>query len=152
MADFSAGSGSALKAAELVCRGWIVFDLSRYSTHVTRKRRLEIPGCKPFEVLNRGKYERKYWQVATFGDDLDDDGAISVYEYVAFILKLHGASPVAGMQHLHGKKGEGFVQLVASTSRVPFDEFAGLFKECWALKVRGQHSPGGNGEWGSIAR
>ena len=27
----------------------------------------------------------------TFGDDLDDDGAISLYEYLAFILKLYGA-------------------------------------------------------------
>ena len=56
-------------------------------------------------MLNLGKYERKYWQVARFGEDLDNDGVISLYEYVAFILKLYGASPVAGMQHLHGKKG-----------------------------------------------
>ncbi len=105
VADFFVGSGTTAAVAEGSGRRWISCDLGRFAVHTTRKRLLESRDCKPFEVLNLGKYERRYWQVATFGEDLDDDGVISLYEYVAFILKLYGASPAAGMQHLHGKRG-----------------------------------------------
>ena len=37
----------------------------------------------------------------------------SLFEYLAFILKLYGAEPVAGMQHIHGKKGGAVVHVGA---------------------------------------
>ena len=56
-----------------------------------------IENCKPFEVLNLGKYERQYWQGVTFGAAKDKPFAEqALYEYLAFILKLYGAQPVAG--------------------------------------------------------
>jgi hypothetical protein len=113
-----------------------------------RKRLLGIPNCRPFEVLNLGKYERKYWQVATFGEDLDDDGVISLYEYVAFILKLYGASPAAGMQHLHGKLGRAFVHVGAVDSPVTIDEIASCVEECVALKAKELHILGWEWEMG----
>lgn len=148
VADFFLGSGTTAKAAELTGRRWIGCDLSRYATHITRKRLLDIPGCKPFEVLNLGKYERKYWQVATFGEDLDDDGLISLYEYVTFILKLYGASPAAGMQHLHGKRGRAFVHVGAVDSPVTIDEIAACIEECAALKAKELHILGWEWEMG----
>ena len=49
-------------------RRWIGCDLSRFAIHVTRKRLLDIEGCRSFEILNLGKYERQYWQGVTFGE------------------------------------------------------------------------------------
>lgn len=112
------------------------------------KRLLEIENCRPFEILNLGKYERKYWQVATFGEDLDDDGLISLYEYVTFILKLYNASPVAGLQHLNGKKGRAFVHVGAVDSPVTIDEIAACIKECAALKAKELHILGWEWEMG----
>ena len=58
---------------------------------------LGIEGCKPFEVLNLGKYERQYWQGITFGEAKDKPHTErALYEYLAFILKLYGAQPLPG--------------------------------------------------------
>ncbi len=84
VADFFCGSGTTLAVAEKLGRRWIGCDLGRFAVHTSRKRLLEIENCKPFEILNLGKYERRYWQVATFGEDLDGDGQIALYEYLAF--------------------------------------------------------------------
>ncbi|GIW55612.1 MAG: hypothetical protein KatS3mg082_2016 [Nitrospiraceae bacterium] len=50
------------------CGRWTGCELGRWAIHVTRKRLLEIEGCKPFEVLNLGKYEWQHWQEVTFGE------------------------------------------------------------------------------------
>jgi DNA modification methylase len=148
VADFFCGSGTTQVVAERLGRRWIGCDLSRYAIHVTRKRLLGLEDCKHFEVLNLGKYERKYWQVATFGEDLAEDGMISLYEYVAFILKLYGASPAGGLQHLHGKKGRGFVHVGAVDSPVTIDEIAACIKECVALRAKELHILGWEWEMG----
>jgi DNA modification methylase len=113
VADFFCGSGTTGAVAEKLGRRWIMCDLSRWAIHVTRKRLLGIEGCKPFEVLNLGKYERKYWQGVTFGEGQKEkvkrqngDQQWAIFQYIAFILKLYCAEPLAGMQHLHGKKGK----------------------------------------------
>lgn len=67
VADFFCGSGTTLAAAEKLGRRWIGCDLGRWAIHVTRKRLLGIDGCRPFDVLNLGKYERQHWQGAKFG-------------------------------------------------------------------------------------
>jgi len=79
IADFFCGSGTTLAVAERLSRRWIGCDLSRWGIHVTRKRLLGIEGCKPFEVLNLGKYERKYWQGVTFGDKKKDDKQLAIF-------------------------------------------------------------------------
>ena len=108
VADLFVGSGTTLKACELTGRRWIGCDLGRWGIHVTRKRLLGIENCKPFEVLNLGKYERQYWQGVTFGKEKGKSlTEKALYEYLAFILKLYGAQPIAGMAHFHGKKGRG---------------------------------------------
>ena len=62
-------------------------------------------------MLNLGKYERQYWQGVTFGEAKDKPlTERALYEYLAFILKLYGAQPLAGMTHLHGKKGKAMIQ------------------------------------------
>ena len=146
--DAFCGSGSALVAAERKGRRWIGCDLGRFAVHTSRKRLLGESGCKPFEVLNLGKYERRYWQAATFGEDLDDDGVITLYEYIAFILRLYGATPAAGMQYLHGKKGRAFVHVGAVDSPVTIDEIAASIEECAALRAKELHVLGWEWEMG----
>jgi len=91
IADLFCGSGTTMSAAEKLGRRWIGCDLSRWAIHVSRKRLLEIENCNPFEVLNLGKYERKYWQGVTFGDRKTSDQQLAIYQYLAFILKLYGS-------------------------------------------------------------
>jgi adenine-specific DNA-methyltransferase len=148
VADFFAGSGTTLVAAEKLGRRWIGCDLGRYGIHVSRKRLLDQPDCKSFEVLNLGKYERRYWQVATFGEDLDEDGVISLFEYVAFILKLYGAAPTTGLQHLHGKAGSAFVHVGAVDTPVTMNEVAASVDECVALRGSELHVLGWEWEMG----
>src|SRR5438309_6038310 len=104
VADFFCESRTALAVAEKLGRRWIGCDLGRWGVHVTRKRLLGIKSCRPFEVLNLGKYERQYWQGVAFSAETDRPlNEQAIYEYFAFILKLYGAQPLAGMSHVHGK-------------------------------------------------
>ena len=135
VADFFCGSGTTLAVAEDLGRRWIGCDLGRWGIHVTRKRMLGIEKCKPFEVLNLGRYERQYWQGVTFGDAKEKPlTERALYEYLAFILKLYGAQPVAGMTHLHGKKGKGMVHIGAVDAPVTISEIDAAVDECGKLK------------------
>lgn len=149
VADFFCGSGTTLAVAEKVGRRWIGCDLGRWSIHVTRKRLLGIESCKPFEVLNLGKYERQYWQGVTFG--WAKDKALSeqaLYEYLAFILKLYGAQPVAGMAQLHGKKGKALIHIGAIDAPVTIAEIDAAVDECEKLKQVELHVLGWEWEMG----
>jgi len=149
VADFFCGSGTTLAVAEKLGRRWIGCDLGRWAIHVTRKRLLSIPNCKPFEVLNLGKYERQYWQGVTFGDKKDKSlTEQKLYEYLAFILKLYGAQPVAGMAHLHGKKGKAMVHIGAVDAPVTIAEIDAAVDECARQKQGELHVLGWEWEMG----
>ena len=148
VADFFCGSGTALVVAEQLGRRWIGCDLSRWAIHVTRKRMLGIEGCKPFEVLNLGKYERKYWQGVTFGESRRDGEQVTIFQYIAFILKLYNAEPLAGMQHMHGKKGKAVVHIGAVDAPVTIDEINSCIEECLAVKQTELHVLGWEWEMG----
>jgi len=149
VADFFSGSGTTLAVAEKLGRRWIGCDLGRWAIHVTRKRMLGIENCKPFEVLNLGKYERQYWQGVTFGDKKDKPCAEqALYEYLAFILKLYGAQPVAGMAHLHGKKGKAMIHIGAVDAPVTIAEIDAAVDECAKLKQGELHVLGWEWEMG----
>jgi len=135
VADFFCGSGTTLAVAEKLGRRWIGCDLGRWAIHVTRKRLLGIENSKPFEILNLGKYERQYWQDVTFGDKRGKSATErTFYDYLAFILKLYGAQPVAGMQHLHGKKSRAMVHIGAVDAPVTIDEVSQALDECVRVK------------------
>jgi DNA modification methylase len=149
VADFFCGSGTTLAVAEKLGRRWIGCDLGRWAIHVTRKRLLSIPNCKPFEILNLGKYERQYWQGVTFGDKKDKSVTEQkLYEYLAFILKLYGAQPVPGQVHLHGKKGRAMVHIGAVDAPVTIDEVSQALDECVALQQTELHVLGWEWEMG----
>jgi len=149
VADFFCGSGTTLAVAEKMGRRWIGCDLGRWAIHTTRKRLLGIKHCKPFEVLNLGKYERQYWQKITFGD-IEDKSITeqTYYEYLAFVLKLYGAEPISGVPHLHGKKGKAMVHIGSVDAPVTIDEIIEAIDNCCSLKQNELHILGWEWEMG----
>jgi len=145
VADFFCGSGTTCAVAEKLGRRWIGCDLSRWAIHTSRKRLLGIEKCKPFEILNLGKYERQYWQDATFGKQASKK---AVFEYIAFILKLYMAEPISGTQFIHGKKSNALVHIGAVDSPITIDEINQCIHECLALKQMNLHVLGWEWEMG----
>jgi adenine-specific DNA-methyltransferase len=150
VADFFCGSGTTLIASEKLGRRWIGSDLGRYAIHTTRKRMLEIAECKPFDMLNLGKYERQFWSNVEFGDDLDGDGRIDLLEYISFILKLYGATPLTGSQFLHGKCQKAFVHVGSVSSPITISEVEDALGECVGMSGKELHILGWEWEMGLI--
>jgi len=148
VADFFCGSGTTLAVAEKLGHRWIGCDLSRFAIHTTRKRLLGIKDCKPFEILNLGKYERQYWQGVTFGDKGKSITEQALYEYLAFILKLYGAQPLVGLTHLHGKQGKAMVHIGAADAPVTIDEINAAVAECVQVRQTELHVLGWEWEMG----
>ena len=159
IADFFCGSGTTCSVAEKLNRRWIGVDLGRYAIHITRKRLLEIghskslqnlgndynKKAKPFGILNLGKYERQFWQVKAFNRK-DDKQAL--YEYLAFILKLYGAEPIAGSQFIHGKKGSSLIYIGAVDSPVTIQEVHDALKDTKGMGLKELHVLGWEWEMG----
>ncbi len=122
VADFFAGSGTTMAVAENLNRKWIGCDIGRFSIHTIRKRLLEIPTCKPFEVLNMGKYERKYWASETLGENYKN--------YINFIVQLFNAKPLDNFGYIHGKKGSNAVHVGLVDSPVSKQEIYDTLSEC----------------------
>ena len=149
VADFFCGSGTTLAVAERLGRRWIGCDLGRWGIHITRKRLLGVENCKPFDIMNLGKYERRYWQSVTFGEQKSKPIIErTLFEYLSFILKLYGAQPVAGMIHLHGKKGKAMVHVGAVDAPVTIGEIESAVEECVKLKQKELHVLGWEWEMG----
>ena len=149
VADFFCGSGTTLAVAEKLGRRWIGCDLGRWGVHTTRKRLLGIENCKPFEVLNLGKYERQYWQGVSFaGAGSVQISETALYEYLAFILKLYGARPVAGLAHLHGQKNRAMVHIGAVDAPVTIADVDAAVDDCVRLKQKELHVLGWEWEMG----
>ena len=148
IADFFCGSGTTLAVAERLGRRWIGCDLGRYAIHVTRKRLLGIEKCKPFDLLNLGRYERQYWQGVTFDPDTSRVSPQALYEYLAFILRLYGASPVPGMQYLHGRKGGALVHVGSVDAPVTIDDIEHALEECALSGQKELHMLGWEWEMG----
>lgn len=147
--DFFCGSGTTLAVAEKLGRRWIGCDLGRWGIHATRKRMLGIENCKPFEILNLGKYERQYWQGVTFGGaKKQPPSERALYQYLAFILKLYGAQPLSGLAHLHGRKGRTMIHIGAIDAPVTFNEIDNSVEECAKLKQSELHILGWEWETG----
>jgi adenine-specific DNA-methyltransferase len=114
VADLFCGSGTALVAAEKLGRAWLGCDLGRFAIHTTRKRLLNIPDCRPFEILNLGSYERQRWQVET------GNGALCAY--LDTILAFYRAEPVEGFSLLHGRKADRMIHVGATDAPVTINE------------------------------
>ncbi len=146
--DCFCGSGSALVAGERNGRRWIGCDLGRFAIHTTRKRLLGIPDCKPFEILNLGRYERKYWQGVTFGDERPaEPNQAAVAAYVRFILDLYHAQPLPGT-HIHGRKAGALVHVGAVDAPVTIGQINAALAETAELRQSELHVLGWEWEMG----
>jgi DNA modification methylase len=114
VADFFVGSGTTVAVAERLGRRWIACDLGRFAIHTTRKRLLNIPDCRPFEIRNLGSYERQRWR--------QDSGNGALRGYLDTILAFYRAEPVEGFQHLHGRKAGRMVHVGATDAPITIDE------------------------------
>lgn len=72
----------------------------------------------------------------------------SLYDYLAFVLKLYEAQPVAGLTHLHGKKGGAMVHIGSVDTPVTIDEVNSALNECAALRQSELHILGWEWEMG----
>lgn len=126
--DFFCGSGTTLAVAEKFGRRWIGCDLSKYAIHVTRKRLLDIPGCKPFKILNLGFYQKH---------KLKENGVNGVKDYRDFILRLYEASPISGYGYIHGRRGRRLIHIGAPDSFVTEREIKRALQECRAANSTG---------------
>lgn len=116
VADFFCGSGTTL--AEKLGRRWIGCDLSKYAIHVTKKRLLDLPGCKSFKIRNLGKYQKH---------KLIENG---IKDYFEFILQLYGSTSVSGYAHIHGRIGSRLVHVGTPDSFVTEREVKRALEEC----------------------
>ena len=149
VADFFCGSGTTAYVAEKLGRRWIACDLGRWGVHTTRKRMLGIKGCKPFEVLNLGKYERQHWHGVTFSDkSTAKQNEQIMYRYLAFILKLYGAQPMSNMGILHGRKGKALIHIGMVDAPVTINEINEAVDECVKRKQKVLHILGWEWEMG----
>lgn len=133
VADFFCGSGTTAAVAEKLGRRWITSDLGRYAIHTARKRFLEIEGCKPFEILNIGKYERQYWQTIQFGNKTSEQ---TMAEYIAFVLKLYKAEALPGSAYIHGKKGNKLVHIGGVDAPVTFGDIQHALEDTRRMKQK----------------
>lgn len=119
--DCFAGSGTTPAVAEKLGRRWIAVDIGRFAIHTTRKRLLDIPGCKPFVVANLGRYERQVWQRETTGP--------AASAYLDFVVELYGAQSLQGFSHLHGALGPRAVHVGAVDAPVSAAEIKDALAE-----------------------
>lgn len=82
IADFFAGSGTTLLAAEKKGRQWIGCDFSKVAIQVTRNRLVHVDS-RPFLIENIGNYQRQLIYLT----------GSRIYEIQPIILKLYGATP-----------------------------------------------------------
>jgi len=133
IADFFCGSGTTGSVAEKLGRRWVMADLGRFSVHTARKRLLEIEGCKPFEILNIGKYERQYWQSNIFNKKSKEQ---TLAEYISFILQLYKANPIPGSQYVHGEKNKELVHVGSVEAPVTLEDIQKAIEETLRMKQK----------------
>jgi adenine-specific DNA-methyltransferase len=122
--DCFVGSGTTAAVAERLNRRWIAVDIGRFAIHTTRKRLLDLPGCKPFVLANLGRYERQVWQQATTG---------AQYEaYLDFLVRLYGGAPVHGFTAVHGTVGPRAIHVGAVDAPVSSAEIKDALDEAKA--------------------
>ena len=125
MLDCFVGSGTTAAVAEKLGRRWIGVDIGRFAIQTTRKRLLDIPGCRPFEVQNLGRYERSHWQ------GVESPNGNTVAEYIDFILDLYKSQPMPGQfQNLHGIRDGVAVHVGSTDAPISADELRAAVTEC----------------------
>ncbi|MFQ3609493.1 MAG: site-specific DNA-methyltransferase, partial [Chloroherpetonaceae bacterium] len=136
--DCFCGSGTTAAVAEKLGRNWIVCDLGRFAIHTARKRLLQIPNVRPFEVLNLGKYERQAW-LGGFGESAE--AAEAKYQaYLDFMIKLYGGERISGNPWIHGRKKGRLVHIGSVDAPVSLGDVRSVVTEFKKLRGSGKET------------
>jgi len=127
VADFFCGSGTTMVAAEKLGRQWVACDLSKFAVHIARKRLLEVPGCKPFQILNLGMYQKQKLMENGNGGK----------RYFEFVRELYGAAPIQGFAYIHGRRGNRLVHIGPIDSFVSEREIRATAREALNSGAKG---------------
>jgi adenine-specific DNA-methyltransferase len=134
--DCFCGSGTTAAVAEKLGRRWITCDLGRFAIHTARKRLLQIPEVKPFEVLNLGKYERQVWASGA------TSAAGDAYQaYLNFIMELYGGERLTQPIWIHGRKKGRLVHIGSIDSPVSMSDVRSAVSEFKELIGSGENAP-----------
>ena len=148
VADFFCGSGTTAAVAEKLGRKWLACDLGRFAIHTTRKRLIGVQRdlqksgnpFRAFEILNLGKYERRFFmdeQASSSSERCPElaegrPGVRSSKEdlYVNLILEAYKARRIDGHATLHGSKAGRFVHVGPLDVPVTQSRLTEIFEEC----------------------
>jgi DNA modification methylase len=141
VADFFCGSGTTCAVAEKLGRKWIGADLGRFAIHTTRKRIINVQRAlkkenksyRAFEILNLGKYERKYFLgINTNLSEEDQQKQLEQKQeqYINLILEGYKAKKIKEFKTLHGQKGQRFVFVGPIDFPVTKAIIEDIYKEC----------------------
>ena len=141
VADFFPGSGTTPAVAEKLGRKWIACDIGRFAVHTTRKRLIQVQRemkeqgkpYRAFEVLNLGKYERKYFMGVNL-DLTEEEQRMQIEtrqeEYINLILEGYKAKKSEGLKTLHGIKAQRFVHVGPLDFPVTKAAIEDIYAEC----------------------
>ena len=114
VADFFAGSGTTAAVAEKLGRRWIVSDLGKPSTMITRKRLVD-QGARPFLYQAIGDYQLEQAR-STLGR------RFRVGDLAQTVMGIYGALPLPAEENVNGSLGrmpdESVLVYVDSPSRL----------------------------------
>lgn len=133
VADFFCGSGTTAAVAENHGRRWIVADIGKFAIHTTRKRMISVQRemnkhnqqFRAFELLNLGKYERRFF---IYNDtklpDEEHDIVMRQKEenYFHLIVQAYNAIPVENDSLFHAKK-DGRMVVIGPIDEAVSNEF-----------------------------
>ena len=109
----------------------------RFAIHTARKRLLAIPGVRPFEVQNLGRYERSKWQEAEFGEGY----AARQEAYHRFILTLYRGEHRTGNPWVHGNRRGRLVHVGAVDAPVTLADVRAVAAEARKMVGTGTGAP-----------
>ncbi|MDR2349720.1 MAG: site-specific DNA-methyltransferase, partial [Deltaproteobacteria bacterium] len=148
VADFFCGSGTTAVVAEKLKRKWILADIGKFATHVTKKRLFAVRGelekenvpCRPFEVLTLETLGSAF--LAAVNPEPGKDAATGkgkARESASreSILKAYGAEPASGFKTLDGKKRDRLVAVRASNLPATRGFILGALAECFRRGATG---------------
>jgi len=141
VADFFCGSGTTCAVAEKLGRKWIGADLGRFAIHITRKRLIDVQRklkkenkpYRAFEILNLGKYERKYFlgiNTNLSEEEQQTQLELKQEQYINLILEGYKAKKIKGFKILQGQKGQRFVYVGPIDFPVTKAIIDDIYKEC----------------------
>ena len=122
IADFFCGSGTTLAAAEKLGRNWIGSDLGKFAIHTTRKRMISVQremkddgkDYRAFEILNLGKYERRYYIGVNPNlreEQQEKQLAQKEADFIKLITRAYEAESVKNFNTLVAKKAGRFIAI-----------------------------------------